>query len=718
MVLGWTLWGIGAAGVLGIALRVATTRHRRAVALPGLLAALLLSTGELLTLRAGSQEGLTTAAWLSGVLGTSLIVAATVVMLRIYLRMDAVHEWLDLASGILLALALVFATVVEPLAGHPGVTEAGAARLVSLPALAVIAMILTVIAFRAVGVLRQPRGLAFTAAVALLLVATSASAIAAGPGGQGATVVHQVALAAALLLLCVTGWTPEPPVVAAFEPVDTVMRSRLVQLVVIGVLLAVDHAVGLPTPGVVLALAAMAVQVVNIALVYRLVTSLRATRHEALTDELTGLGNRRALSRALRTVDGGAPAALMLIDLDRFKEVNDLLGHAAGDDLLRQVAQRLRERSSPLEVLVRQGGDEFALVAADASATQTAARARVIAGRLAEPFLLGGTPVTVAASIGIASAPQHARTAEGLLQKADAAMYAAKEAGAGPQVYDRETDRARLDELALATDLRRAIGTDELVLAFQPQVEVATGHVVGLEALVRWNHPTLGTLGATTFLALAARHGFMEALTTQVLHEALRARRDLQDQEGPLRGARVCVNVSAASLHHTDLVTVVRAALLEHDTPPSALLLEITETELMVDPVVSRRVVGALVDQGVGVSIDDYGTGHSSLAYLRDLPVTELKLDRSFVAALTTDERTADIVRTTVDLAHSLGLRLVAEGVEDQQTLDALVALGADVTQGYLHGEPLSAAMLRSWRPHGAPAPVTTAAGASPAAVG
>ncbi len=697
MALGWTLWAVGMAGVLGIALRAVTTQHRRAVALPGLLAALLLSAGELLALLTEEGRGITVAAWLCRVAAVVLIVAATIVMLRIYLRMDAVHEWLDLAGSVLLALALVFATAVGPLTVRSGLGETEAARLVSLPALSVIALVLTVIAFRAVGVLHQPRGVAFTAAVTLLLVSTSASALAAGTTSQVPSLVHQGALAGTLVLLCVTGWTPEPPVVAAFEPVDTVMRSRLVQLVVIGALLAVDHWVGLPTQGIVLALGAMAVQVVNIALVYRLVTSLRATRHEALTDELTGLGNRRALSRALRTVDGGAPAALVLVDLDRFKEVNDLLGHAAGDDLLRQVAQRLRERSSPLEVLVRQGGDEFALVAADASAAQAAARARTIARRLAAPYLLAGRPVSVAASIGIAAAPQHARTAQELLQKADAAMYAAKEQGAGPQVYDRATDRARLDELALASDLRRAVGTDQLVLAFQPQVEVATGAVVGLEALVRWNHPTLGTLGARDFLPLAARHGFMEALTTQVLHAALRGRRTIESDGGPCRGARVCVNVSAASLHHTDLVATVRGALAEHETPPDALTLEITETELMIDPEASRRVVGALVDLGVSVSIDDYGTGHSSLSYLRDLPVAEMKLDRSFVTPLTTDPRTADIVRTTVDLAHSLGLRLVAEGVEDAATLAALVTLGADVTQGYHHCGPLPAALLATW---------------------
>ena len=709
MVLAWSLWVVGAVAVVALAARAATAPQRLAVSSPGLAAALALCAAQLLRQLApaptapGPVSPLVTASWALGAVGTALLIVSVTVMLRLYRRMETSHEWLDLVSGVLLMAAVFQAVLLRPLERASGTGTGQAALALSLPALAAITLIITAVAVRTAGVAGHARSRAFVLALALLLVASGAAVAGLlgpgrfGPWSTSAVPVEQAATAAVLVALAATAFTPEPPVSAATDPLDAVMRGRLVQLVVIGALLVVDHVVGLPAVAVYLALGAMAVQLAAIALVYRLVTSLRVISRQALVDELTGLGNRRALTAALRTVDAGGAVALVTIDLDRFKEVNDVLGHAAGDDLLRQVAQRLRERGEPCEVLARQGGDEFALVLAATSAARAAARARAIASGLGEPFALAGRRVTVSASIGVAAAPEHATAAEELLQMADSAMYAAKERGGGTRVYDRATDRAHREESALAADLRRAIGTEQVLLAYQPQVCSRTAAVVGLEALVRWDHPALGVLGARTFLPVAARHGFMEALTTQVLRGALATKAALDEGGGPLAGLRLSVNVSAASLHHADLVSTVRTALAENRVAADGLVLEITETELMVDPEASRRVVAALVDLGVGVSIDDYGTGHSSLAYLRDLPASELKLDRSFVAALTSDARTADIVRTTVDLAHSLGLRLVAEGVEDAATLAALVDLGADVTQGYYHCGPLSVATLRVW---------------------
>lgn len=438
----------------------------------------------------------------------------------------------------------------------------------------------------------------------------------------------------------------------------------------------------------------------------RELAQLAVSRREALTDELTGLANRRAVLRRLEELCGnGEPVALALVDLDKFKEVNDGLGHSAGDDLLQLVAERLRSALGAGELLGRLGGDEFAVVVRADGHRSPADRAvrlgAVLDAQFAEPFEVGGLTLHVAVSIGVthrdAGSPTGdagSTTRAALLRQADAAMYDAKRSGATVVVYDPARHVDSSGRLAMVEELRHALVTGELVLHHQPQVDIAARRTVGVEALLRWAHPVRGLLGPAEFLPLAEVHGLMGAITDEVLTQAV-AQAARWRRQG--RDLRVSVNLSASNLLDTGLPQRVADLLRRHDLPPSSLVLEVTETVLLSDPDRSLAVVGALADLGTTVSIDDFGTGYASLTYLHQLPVGELKLDRSFTADLLTDDRAAAIVASTVRLAHQLGLRVVAEGVEDPATLLHLRALDCDESQGYLHSPPLPAAALERW---------------------
>ncbi len=427
---------------------------------------------------------------------------------------------------------------------------------------------------------------------------------------------------------------------------------------------------------------------------------LASARREARTDGLTGIANRRALiehldSRLLRTGD----AALLMIDLDEFKGINDGLGHAAGDQLIRVVAGRLAREVVDTGLLARLGGDEFALVLDDPDPVRAARVGRALLAAVRAPVLIDGATVRVDASAGVASTRFGASDLNALLHGADAAMYAAKRAGGGVEVYDEaaaaQSDRRRdlLSDLrALLSDGSDAVGS--LVLHFQPQLACADESVVGVEALVRWDHPRHGLLAPSAFLDLVEDHRLMPELTRIVLAGAV-AEAGLWRAAG--RDLPVAVNLSASCLVRDQMLTELSDALAASGLPAGRLVLEVTETAIMADPARAIDMIAAIGVLGVRVSIDDYGTGYSSLTYLDQLPAQELKLDRSFTTRLLEDNRTQVIVAGTIDLAHRLGLIVTAEGVEDRATAEALCGFGCDRTQGYLHSPPLPAPEFRAW---------------------
>ncbi len=416
----------------------------------------------------------------------------------------------------------------------------------------------------------------------------------------------------------------------------------------------------------------------------RILVMVRESNAQATSDDLTGLPNRRALHREshMRLADQDEPLALLLLDLDRFKEVNDSLGHHTGDTLLVQVAARLRSRLRAEDLLVRLGGDEFAILLDGAGAVEAEAIALSLGVALGEPFDLGEICVHSAASIGIALFPDHGTDLSTLLRKADGGY---RMHGGGDEAIGR---------LQLAEELHTAIAEDQLLLHYQPKLDLDTGAVRGVEALVRWQHPSRGLLLPEAFLERVEESGLMAAMTRIVLSKAL-------DQVAAWRGAgrelTVAVNLSASSLVDVDLPNRIAGLLAERALPASVLHLEITEEFLMADRARARAILTTLRDAGVTISVDDFGTGYSSLSYLRDLPIDELKLDRSFVSLMTDDARSAALVSSTIHLAHSLGLRMVAEGVESDLAYAELTRLGCDQAQGFFMSRALPPDQLESW---------------------
>ena len=635
--------------------------------------------------------------------------------------------WLDgIVGG--LAVAAVTAAIVGPVLAVTGGSSAAVLTTLAYPLLDVLLMLM-VTALLALFHWRPPLGLWFlVAGLAVFAVADVwyVSAAASGtyqPGGLN----DAIWVLATLLMGFAPGWSKKS--VGTALPAWLLLGIPVLATLCSVGLLVYANGHQLHPVAVTLAASTVVASLARLIVTFREVTTLAHSRQLALTDELTGLGNRRAFyeqveSRlALLPVDH--QGALLLLDLDRFKEVNDSLGHHAGDDLLCAVAARLAGAMHRQDdLLARLGGDEFAIFLSGVDGPAAEALAGRVRETLAPPFTVDGVTVRVEASVGIALIPDHGREVSTLLRQADVAMYQAKDSRVGFSMYNMAGDIVGQERLRTLEELREAISHGELVVHYQPKVDSQTSLVSGVEALVRWQHPTRGLLFPDAFLQLAEDFGLMRDLTTEVLEQSLDQVRAWR-AEG--RMLSVAVNLSASSLVDLELPDRVRLLLLNRSLPASALELEITEDFLMGDRARAREILTQLRGLGIRVAVDDFGTGYSSLAYLRELPIDELKLDRSFVSPMADDPRAAAIVTSTIGLAHSLGMTLVAEGVEDEATAGHLADSGCDQSQGFYFSRPVAPRVLEAWLDdrgqtpdwtHAAPPATGTAASAAAATPG
>jgi diguanylate cyclase (GGDEF)-like protein len=474
---------------------------------------------------------------------------------------------------------------------------------------------------------------------------------------------------------------------------DAVLAPLQLDGVVRGVLFVADHVGDVTTftreDGALLE--TMAAQVSNVLDNSRLLDQLT---YESMHDALTGLVNRQCYQTRLRAalVTAPTPCAVLLADLDRFKEVNDTLGHHHGDLLIREIARRVEAAAPAHATVARLGGDEFALVVAGADTAEAIELGHRILATVGRPCLVDGIRVDVDASIGIAVSPEHGSDDSVLLKRADMAMYAAKAAGTGVEVYDALRDEYSPRRLALASQLRQAIERDELTLHYQPQVRSCGGRAASVEALVRWSHPDYGYVPPAEFIPLAEQSGVIADLTGWVLSTALRQAAAWR-ADGIEVG--VSVNISMRNLLDASVPETIDRLLRKHDLPHGVLTLEITESHLMSDPTRTLPVLHRLSSLGARISVDDFGTGYSSLAYLQQIPVDEIKIDKTFVQGVANGPNDASIVRAIVGLGESLGLETVAEGVEDEETAVAMLAMGCTRLQGFHIGRPVPAAEVR-----------------------
>ncbi len=423
-------------------------------------------------------------------------------------------------------------------------------------------------------------------------------------------------------------------------------------------------------------------------------------RHQAMHDPLTGLPNRlmlldqfeKAISQAR---DRDSTVALLLMDLDRFKEVNDTFGHQFGDTLLKQIASRLQNQIRVNDTVARLGGDEFAIVVPSPIDPEYVANtARRIISSLEQPFVVDGQTLEVGASIGIAAYPAHGADVRTLLRRADVAMYAAKQAQSGFSFHSDDYENRSPDELGLVVEMRQAIEHNEFELYYQPKLHMRTGLMTRAEVLIRWNHPTRGLLPPGAFIPVAERTGIIRNITDWVFDHALAQCREWHDNGAPVH---LAINVSAKSLQETVLPTKVRTSMEKWKVDSRFVKIEITESSIMADPKHALVIFSTLQSLGIRLSIDDFGTGYSSLIHLRQLPVDEIKIDKSFVMGMTTADADAAIVRTVIDLAHNLGKQVCAEGVENAETWWRLAELGCDLAQGYYISRPIPAAAFMKW---------------------
>ncbi len=605
--------------------------------------------------------------------------------------------WLDGAVAGLGASALLAAFAFHDIHRVAGGGSASVVTNLVYPVGDVL-LAMMVVGGSAVLVRRRGPWLPFALGCAVTAVGDTYNLLPSAGSTHVGVVADGIAWPTAIFLMSLAVWVrPGKLNVLAHQPAPGFVLPGLGAAAALLVVLA-GSASGVGTAAVALAGATLLVVGVRLALSVRSLRSLTEERHrQAVTDQLTGLGNRRRLAAVLDGLfadhadSATAPrvVSFLFVDLNHFKEVNDSFGHPAGDQLLGMIGARITPCLGDSDLLLRIGGDEFAVLLVDGGPERGVTTAARISQALSEPFELEMVSVRVGASIGIAVAPHHADDAEELMRCADQAMYRAKQSGSPFELYEQGLDHAT-DRLTLLDDLRAAIRTHQLEVHYQPQVNLRDGRVSAVEALVRWPHPRLGFIPPLEFIPLAEEAGLMRELTTLVLDEALAQCARWRAAGDTLS---VSVNVSATNIMDTGFSDLVSDRLRHHGVPGTALVLEITETTIISDFDRCKQVVDQLCELGCVVSIDDFGAGFTSLPYLSRLTIGELKLDRTFLTELARDERTKDhaLIRATVELAHALGLQVVAEGVEEQSTLDILSRLGCDMAQGYHIGRPAPA---------------------------
>ena len=631
--------------------------------------------------------------------------AALMLLLRSQVKRFSLASWLDGAVAGFGAAALCATFAFTSVLHHDGGNALGVAVNLAYPVGDVLLLGLVVGGAAIVSGRRRLPWLVLAAGYALITVGDIFNAL--NSASFVGTVFNAIAWPLSILVVSAAVWirTPAPRPAAAEEPpgflLPALAAAAALTILFVG---ALNH-VGAVSLG--LAAATLVVAGVRSALsLVGLRTLTEQRRREAVTDQLTGLGNRRALFELLDSFmaerdnwDADEPArslAFMFVDLDRFKEVNDSFGHATGDELLRQLGGRLEGSLRESDLVVRLGGDEFALALMDSDADYAATVAGRITSCIVEPFALDAVRVQIGASIGIAVFPDDALTSADLVRCADLAMYRAKVEGKRFAKYQEDLDGAA-NRIQLVEELRTAIEARQLELHYQPQVDLSSGEITAVEALVRWIHPRLGFIPPLEFIALAEDAGLMGGLTALVLDEALFQCATWRSAGKTLT---VAVNISASDLLNPEFPDLVARLLAGYGLSPEALVLEMTETTAIADFERCQHAIQKLHDLGLVVSVDDFGAGFTSLAYLGSLAVGELKLDRSFITRLseTSHSRDVALVRATVELAHALGLRVVAEGVEDDQCLGLLSGLRCDLVQGYVISKPKPAAELELGR--------------------
>ncbi len=418
-----------------------------------------------------------------------------------------------------------------------------------------------------------------------------------------------------------------------------------------------------------------------------------ALEYQALHDPLTELPNRKLINNRLqqeilRSHRSNKPLVLIMSDLNHFKEINDTLGHHVGDIVLQQAATRLFRTFRKTDSVARLGGDEFGILLPETSLEQAKMLSKKTVEAFEIPFVVEGNSLSVGISMGLAESPIHGDDVNILVQRADVAMYVAKRGKLGFSVYDPDLDTHSIGRLALMSEFRAAIENQSLEVLYQPKVDVQTNEIIGAEALLRWNHPDRGCIEPEEFIPLAEQTGLIKPLTSWVLEKAVQ---QCIEWKKIWPNFNMSVNLSVHNLHDVALLDQVRRMIKEYDMQPSCLTLEVTEGDIMTDPIRAKEILEALSMMGVTISIDDFGTGYSSLSYLKQLPVEEIKIDKSFVMEMIDDENDAVIVKATIELAHNLGLKIVAEGVKDQETWDRLRLLNCDIAQGFFISRPITA---------------------------